>query len=60
MKPGDLVEIDCDLCLVIEIDPKVNLVKVFNSETLEIEGWGLDWVERKCEILSRGSDHEAR
>jgi len=37
-----------DPCLVLEINPKVNLVMILNSRTLEIDGWGLDWVERKC------------
>jgi hypothetical protein len=52
---GDLVFIEDyshrDVCLVVEIITKVNLAKVVNSRTLEIDGWGLDWLERNCEKL---------
>jgi hypothetical protein len=42
---------DGDVCLVLEINKEINLVHVLNPRTQEIRGWGLDWVERKCEVI---------
>ena len=56
LQVGDMVVIEdyfySDLCLVLEINLEVNLAKMFNPRTQEIDGWGLDWVERKCEVFS--------
>lgn len=53
---GDIVAIEdyfyTDLCLVLEIRKDTNLVNMFNPRTQEIDGWGLDWVERKCMVIS--------
>jgi hypothetical protein len=52
---GDMVVIEdyfyIDFCLVLEINKDTNLVKMFNPRTQEIDGWGLDWVERKCDVI---------
>jgi hypothetical protein len=55
LRIGDMVVIedyfDGDVCLVLEINKEINLVHVLNPRTQEIRGWGLDWVERKCEVI---------
>lgn len=54
---GDMVVIEdyfySDFCLVLEINKDTNLVNMFNPRTQEIDGWGLDWVERKCDVIPR-------
>jgi len=54
---GDMVVIEdyfyIDFCLVLEINKDTNLVNMFNPRTQEIDGWGLDWVERKCDVIPR-------